>query len=374
MKVAQILYSGLGGHASVAYSLQAAAQDAGDGWRGHMVFMGIEPVLPEYERLCRERGLPFDHVRTVAGRAWNAWGELGRALDAAAPDAIVLHSVKAILPAWLHAVRRRIPLIAVEHQPNSLKKPSEWVVSLLLMLLADQVVVLTPDYRDALKKGLGPAWRPGKVTLIPNGIDVSAYAPPADGARSPSGRPLRAGMAARFSYSKRQNLLVDAAALLADDGPDAWRMSLAGDGDTQPALAARVRDEGLEAIVDFPGYLGEGDLRAWFGGLDIYVHASDGETLSTSLLQAMAMGLPILGSDAPGISDLLGRGGGCGVLAKAQSGQGFADALRSLAAEPDRARALGGKARALAVEVFSQEAMYGAYRRIVDAALARRAR
>lgn len=136
-------------------------------------------------------------------------------------------------------------------------------------------------------------------------------------------------------------------------------------------IAARSAAEGLEGIISLPGYLGEQALRDWFGDLDLYVHASDGETLSTSLLQAMAMGLPILDSDVPGINDLLAGGGCCGVVADAQTPHAFAEALRRLTREPDLADGVARRARALALSDYSQHGMFKAYQTVLTHACAR---
>jgi glycosyltransferase involved in cell wall biosynthesis len=364
MRVSQVLYSGLGGHGSVAFSLQAAAEQAGSDWQGAMIFLGIEPVLPEYARLCAERGLPHRYVAATAGRPWRSWPGLGRALREQRPDAILLHSVKTILPAWMHARRHRARLIAVEHQANALKTRSEWAASRMLMRLADTVVVLTPDYAEALRAGLGNAWRGDKVHVIPNGIDTRAFAPV--GHVRDAG-PRVVGMASRFSANKRHETLIGALRLLRDrDGPQAWRLSLAGDGETRAAVAAQAAGAGVSDMLDMPGFLGGEALVEWFRGLDIYAHASDGETLSTSLLQAMSMGLPILGSDVPGIRDLLADGRG--MLAGSQTADGFARALSHLAQSPCQAAAMGRTAREAALAHYSQQAMHGRYAALLEQA------
>lgn len=363
MRVAQILYSGLGGHGSVAFSLQAAARAAGAGWDDAMIFLGIEPVLPEYTRLCAERGIKSAYVKSVRGVPVAAWGRLILALRALRPDAIILHSVKTIWPVHAYARARGIPLIAVEHQPGALKSKGEWAASRALMRKAGAVVVLTPDYREKLQAALGADWREGKVHLIANGIDTGDFAP---APRQATG-PVRVGMAARFSDRKRQDVLVGAAALLRDrDGPEAWRFSLAGDGEELPRIRDAVAAAGLEGMVDLPGFLGGAALTGWFAGLDLYTHASDGETLPTSVLQAMACGLPILGSDVPGIDTLLGEGGGCGLLAGAETAQGFAEGLTRLKNDPDLAQNLGKTARARVEEAYSQTAMFAAYNRVLE--------
>lgn len=367
MKVTQVLYSGLGGHGSVAFSLQAAAEDAVDGWRNAMVFLGIEPMLTDYANLCAERGLERDYVKATAGRPWRSWPGLFRALTDQRPDAIVLHSVKAILPAWAYAKRHSIPLIAVEHQANHLKKRSEWLASRMVMHLADAVVVLTPDYAADLRAGLGRGWRGEKVNIIPNGIDTDAFAPVERGA-SFDARVI--GMASRFSGIKRHDLLIGALRILRDeDGTHAWQLSLAGDGETRAAMLRMAADQGVSDMLELPGFLGGEDLLRWFQGLDIYAHASEGETLSTSLLQAMAMGLPILGSDVPGIRDLLA--GGRGALAEQETPASFARALRRLASSPQDAADMGQTARAAALEHYSQRAMQARYASVLEQICAR---
>jgi glycosyltransferase involved in cell wall biosynthesis len=363
MMVVQILYSGLGGHGSVAFSLEAAASERA-AWETSLVFLGIEPVLPEYEHLCRQRALAWRYVASRQGAPWRSWAGLYRALVQLRPQAIVLHSVKTILPCWLYALPRGVPIIAVEHQNNALKTPAERRLSSALMSLANAVVVLTPDYRNDLQALVGRHWRADKVHVIPNGIDTRAFAPAPEAPRQR--HPLRVGMASRFSAIKRHDLLLGAMALLqAQDGPGAWRLSLAGEGETRAAVWQQANALGVQDAVELPGYLGEADLCRWFASLDVYAHASEGESLSTSLLQAMAKGLPIFGSPVAGITNLLAEGGGCGLLAEAQTPEAFAQGLRRLAEDAELSSALGRRARQLAEQHYSQDTMFGRYQQLL---------
>jgi glycosyltransferase involved in cell wall biosynthesis len=363
MKVVQILYSGLGGHGSVAFSLLAAATSR-QSWLGQLIFVGIEPVVGEYEHVCRTQAIESTYVPTAAGKPWRSWPALYRALKHARPDAIVLHSVKTILPCALYAARNRVPLIAVEHQANLLKRRSEWWVSRLLMYLADAVVVLTSDYREQLEQKFGSHRVIRKTQVIPNGIDTDRLCL----ARVISNKkiPLVIGMASRMTDIKRHDLLIDAIALLDNKhGHERWRLSLAGDGDTLVALRAKATALQLDDLVSFHGYLGEEALGRWFRTLDIYAHASAGETLSTSLLQAMAMGLPIVGSDVPGISNLLAEDGGVG-LTVVQTPEAFAAAFIQISNDLPKAQEMGLRARGLAQRSYSQARMFQDYNHLLE--------
>jgi glycosyltransferase involved in cell wall biosynthesis len=361
-RVCQILYSGLGGHGSVAFSLIDA--DANGEWQPVMGFFGIEPLLPAYAQACVAGGIPFEYFPACSGKSWRAWPRIFRWLRRCRPQAIVLHSVTALLPCFIYARLRGAPLVVVEHQSNGLKTRFDWLFSYLSMVLAGSVVVLTPAYAVELRKRLGLFYRARKVRIIPNGIDTARFAP--------ASRPVkehgvtRLGMAARFTSSKRQDMLVEMMAVLREREPSfGWRLSLAGDGDVWEKIRRTVLADGLEACVSLPGQLDEAELIEWYKSLDIYLHASKGETLSTAILQAMASGLPIVASDVPGIRSLVGGESACGILVADQSPEGFADAVLRLVEEPATATNFAENSRRIAVSSYGHERMFSEYNRLI---------
>ncbi|WP_316015295.1 glycosyltransferase family 4 protein [Roseobacter sp. HKCCA0434] len=363
-RVLQVLYSGLGGHAAVALPLiEAGGME--DPWEHRLLFYGIEPVAQGYRDAAARLGVAYDYVPARQGRPWAGWPNLMRALRAARADAVILHSIKTILPARL--ALRSTPIVAVEHQANALKTPAEWGASLMAQRLADRVVTLSPDYRATLARRLGRAFRADRTALVPTGIDLAPFGStdrPVDNDRA--GAPFRIGMAGRFTPTKAQGVLVAALARLraAHPGRD-WRLSLPGDGPCHAAVRAAVAQAGLDAQVEMPGHLPSDALPGWFETLDLYAHSSDGETLSTALLQAMAAELPIVASDVAGISDLLGPPGAgqepLGRLVPARDVDAFATAIAALAQDACGRIFLAGRARAHVLARHSPEAMRAGY-------------
>ncbi len=363
MKVAQILYSGLGGHGSVAFSLSGADRDKQ--WQLMMGFFGIEPLSVAYAETCRRQDIPYRYFRVVSGRQWRSWPKVLRWLEENRPETVILHSITALLPCWWYARRNGGRLVAVEHTPNLVKTRNEWVFSVLAMWLADRVVMLTPVYRAEMREALGWWYRDAKVRLIPNGIDTRRFAPVNAPDPETKGK-VRLGMAARFVANKRQDSLVAMMDQLRRRRPDiAWELNLAGDGETWKAVETQVRASGLEDCVELTGHLDSDRLAVWFQSLDIYLHASVGETLSTSILQAMATGLPIVGADVPGIGNLLTGEHICGVLVPDSTPEGFCAAVSSLWDNPAERRQLAHAARRLAVKEYSQESMFERYHALV---------
>jgi glycosyltransferase involved in cell wall biosynthesis len=168
-------------------------------------------------------------------------------------------------------------------------------------------------------------------------------------------------MAARFSFSKRQDLLIETLRVLKKVRPGvAWKLTFAGDGGELRRLRALTLDLGLEGDVEFPGRLREDELVEWFAGLDIYLHASEGETLSTALLQAMAMGLPIVASEIPGITNLFNTDPAIGVLSPNDPVR-FAERVMELYEAPGRRRELAVSARQHCVSSFGHVSMLASY-------------
>ena len=346
----------------MVFSLISA--DTSQRYRWSLGFIGDQPPDASYPALCDAHHVVYSAFRSTPGKPYRAWWALARWLDAIKPDSVICHSINSILAcrwyAWFNGAR----LIAVEHTPNQVKTRSEWAASWLSMLIADRVVVLTKEYRQELRKAHGWLWRADKVCVIANGIDTVRFRP-ATTLLPMVGRTIRLGMAARFSFSKRQDLLVEVMSKLASLRPDlSFELRFAGNGDDLHRVQAMARSSPVAMHIHFDGLLTEVQVAEWLQNLDIYVHATDGETLSTSLLQAMSTGLPIVASDIPGVSNLLGANAEYG-LCISNDALSFLHAILKLVKSAEFSTALAARARARILENYSHEVMLRGYLEVI---------
>jgi len=363
VKVLQLLYSGLGGHGSVAFSLLEADKEGE--WIPSFGFIGVDPLLEDYKTYCQQRNIAYEYFSAVSGKPWSHWSRLYSWLNANKPQVIILHAVTSLFPVFLFARVHNIPLIIVEHQANSLKNPADWVYSAISLLMADHIVYLTKTYRDQIKKELKFIYPKNIISVIPNGIDAHLFSPLNDKKTVPQ-KQIRLGMASRFTAIKRHDILLDMMRILYEISPSVnWQLTLAGDGDAISLIHDQVHNLGLIDCVEMPGQLGGNAFVAWFQSLDFYVHASDGETLSTALLQAMSIGLPIVASEVTGITELLGGVDFCGALVREPYAQGFAEAVINMIDHEEITSGLSFRCRKKILEEFSQEIMFSRYSELV---------
>lgn len=363
MKIAQIAYSGFGGLGSVVFSLVAA--DRAREYKWSIGFIGEQQLEASYPSRCDALGVRYEQFRSVPGRPFGAWLALATWLEDVRPDVVICHSITAVPPCRWYAWRHGVRLVVVEHTPNQVKTRTEWAASRVGMVLADHVVLLTDEYRQELQKAHGPLFQSKKVSVIPNGIDTDAFVP-ALTARAGGTPVLRLGMAARFSFSKRQDLLVATVGRLKQLRSDLnCELSLAGDGSELERVRDLAATSPASSQIQFTGLLSERDVAPWLRTLDIYVHATEGETLSTSLLQAMATGLPIVASDIPGVRNLLGARGDYGRCV-ANDADAFAEAIIELVDRPDEALASGRRARARVLAEYSNAVMLQRYLEVIE--------
>ena len=342
----------------MVFSLIAADEARAHHWQ--IGFIGDQPLDASYPLRCEENFVDYAAFRSTPGRPYRAWLSLARWLGQVKPDAVICHPVNSILACRWYSWRHGVRLVVVEHTPNQVKTRSEWAASRLSMLLADRIVVLTEEYREELSRAHGWLFNFRKVVVIPNGIDTAVFHP----TRVPHasvGKVVRLGMAARFSFSKRQDLLVKVMERL-----KVWRPALiveltfAGNGSEFERVMTLAASSSTVSKIQFEGLLSEHEIAPWLRGLDIYVHATDGETLSTSLLQAMATGLPIVASDIKGVRNLLGANEEFGRCVQNEADV-FALAILELVDDSARCTALGQRARARILELYSQKTMLKSY-------------
>lgn len=124
-----------------------------------------------------------------------------------------------------------------------------------------------------------------------------------------------------------------------------------------PELQSHVRLIEIEpsGLMEFPA----AEIVNWYRAADLFVLTSRLEGFSTALLEAMAAGLPIVGTDVPGIRERVANGIH-GILCPSGDAQGIALAIQQLLTNPEKCAALGNEAKIQAGQ-FSWDRTLEAY-------------
>ena len=156
--------------------------------------------------------------------------------------------------------------------------------------------------------------------------------------------------------------LIEAAGLLSADLPHVhFLIAGQGKGEMFERLLESRQSLGVESTVHFLGFRSDGhDLLA---GSDLFLLPSTSEGFSISTIEAMACGLPVIATRSGGPEEIV-TDGADGVLIAPGSGESIAEAVRTLAADPELRDRLGTAARSTVEQRFSLDAMIAAYERI----------
>lgn len=217
---------------------------------------------------------------------------------------------------------------------------------------ADLVVAIS-EFTAAQLLRLATPHRRSRVKVVRCGIDLELFTRHArpieqrsDG-ESRSGAealPLRLVTLGRLAPEKGQWVLVEAVAQLVDRGVDVT-LHLIGDGELRAELRRQVDELGLSERIEFIRVLSPGDVRAAVAQADVFCLPSFAEGLPIALMEAAAVGTPIVCTSVAGIPELVldGRTGRC---VPAGSPSELAAAIEELARDPALRRSLADGARA----------------------------
>ena len=169
----------------------------------------------------------------------------------------------------------------------------------------------------------------------------------------------------RAAFEKNIAFLLEMTALARRQRPNLM-LVIAGEGPALPALRRQAAALGIEDHVRFVGYLPrDGALRDCYAAANVFTFASHTETQGLVLLEAMAIGLPVLAIPALGAAEIIKPGRGA--IAAAETPEGFAEQLVGLLNRPTRLLIMADEAIAFAHEwnAASQGARLAAlYRRL----------
>lgn len=205
-------------------------------------------------------------------------------------------------------------------------------------------------------------WKPDVLTVIPNGVDLSAVQP-ARSSKHGTGERLVVGMTSLFLPGKGHEVLIQAVAEIVGRGFDV-EVRFAGYGSTEARCRALVAELGLENRFDFRGFVN--DIPAFLAELDVFVFPSTArEGMPMTILEAMAAGIPVVSAPFDGVAELIGSGQS-GVIVPEVTPCALAAVLEDLAQDPQMRLALGSAARERAWMRFGfnrvDEEIAGVYR------------
>lgn len=249
-----------------------------------------------------------------------------------------------------------VPVI-IAHEHGSAKAGHEIWLDRLLYRLGDAVVVPSAASKRLLMQLEGLPAR--ALSVVYNGVDTSQFA---DHAVTPTIRRLLGldphalliGSVGRLSADKGgQDVLLRAVAQVRQTQPQVGLVFI-GDGPLRGGLEALAAQLGLGSAVQFMGV--RPDVAPLLGALDLFVLPSLHEALPIAVLEAMAVGLPVVTTHVGGVPEVV-QDGVTGLLVPPGDSSALAAALLQLIADPATAVRLGAAGQARVRADFTLDAM-----------------
>ncbi len=356
LTILHLTHQGDGAGSTVSIAALASAQRSA----GHRVIVGCrrESLLAAAARAAGVEVAPLEFARLPRLAA-----DVARLARAARADVVNSHASRDRAACRLARLTGRLDAVCVmtrRQMPRSLP------VSVFLNgFVADRTIAVSRAVARALVRRGAPPWR---VTVVPNGVDLSRIDRDVPGAAIETARALagwRPWQPAVGVVARPKDHAVLLAALARLERPVTLALVGAGPDPELRALAEAAPRHTVRMVPFRP------DVVPFYRLFSAVVLPSRGEGLSQALLEAMALGLPVIASRAGGNVDLL-TDGVDGLLVPPRDPAAFADALARLLADDALRRRLGDAARRTARERFTMARTAALTEAAYRAALARR--
>lgn len=356
-RLTHILYSGLGGHGSVFRSFVKA--DKENNFEVSALFYGIEEVKEDYIEFCKQNEIKLKFVKKNRGLDLGFFFQVFKALKELDPNHVFLHGSYLILPVWFYFLFKKKSIIVRETQANHLKTKFEWLMLFMAQQLSTKMVYLSIKYMNEVNQKFKWFFESSKSFVIPNGIDLEIFSPINFNTNQGI---LKIGMLSRLVKIKDHETLLKSISILNKRKINV-EVYIAGDGETKNQLIELKLKLQLHN-VHFLGVIHENEIPDFLKNLDIYIHASFGETMSTSIMQAQACGLPIIASNVSGINNVISNKIN-GLLVATQNEMELADVIFSLSNRVQDRHRLAIASRSYAEENLSHLKMFESYKMLL---------
>jgi len=220
-----------------------------------------------------------------------------RVIKKSRPDFVHLHSTKAGWIGRIACLIMRKPVIFTVHGwcfTDGVAQKRRHIgraIEKFLAPLTDIIICVSEFDRNlAIKQNVA---EPEQLEVVYNGVQAFKKS------ESSHKNPIKVTMVARFTQQKDQRSLIEAFTFL----DESFELYLIGDGDNLSADQKRTKELGLEERVHFLG--ARLDVENLLQKMDIFVLSSNYEGLPISIIEAMSLGMPLIGSNVGGVNELI---------------------------------------------------------------------
>jgi len=295
----------------------------------------------------RVRENPIAYLWRSLGPSDTAW--LEGVLRETHANIVHLHTFASHVLGTRAALRTGARIVRTEHDTRHFVDPSCSPFTRWSLRRSHTVVAVASHVADYVARTAPYASE--RITVVRNGVDTEYFSPVLR-ARDPHA-PFTFVTVARLEASKQVDVAIEALARV-----QSARLVIVGDGSQRRKLERTARAWRVADRVEFRGFLP--DPRAAIAEADAALSASRRESFGLSVLEAMAMGKPVVAFAVGGIRELV-QHGKTGWLARSLTASELAARMQEAADRPERARAMGMRAREWAARECAVTAMCAGY-------------
>jgi glycosyltransferase involved in cell wall biosynthesis len=333
----------------------------GMGGRFRHIIVALNEDLSAADRI--DRSVTVECIaRRVSSNSLRALSQLIGLLHEKRPDLVLTYnwgSIEAVIAAKLS---RACPVIHTEDGfgPDEATQQKTRRVLARRLVLRHSYRVIAPSRR--LYDSMLRQWRlpTEKVMYIPNGVDTEFFVPAERGRGSAD--ELVIGTAGQLRPEKKQDDLIALCAQLQSSMP--VRLRIAGEGPERERLEECARASHLGDRVEFLGQIR--DLRNFYRSLDLFALTSSTEQMPISVLEAMASGLSVIGTDVGDVKQMVSPENAPFIVPKGPALEG---ALQILAQDAGQRSSIAASNRKRCVEAFSLNKMVETYGNLYEQAI-----
>jgi glycosyltransferase involved in cell wall biosynthesis len=254
-----------------------------------------------------------------------------------------------------------VPLVAARRVAFPLSRSP---ISRARYRAATRILAISEAVRSQL---LAAGLNAERIAVVPDGVEIP----------EPISAATREKARKRWGFRADETVLVNVGALTAEKGHalliEAFaklrrgmtncRLLIAGEGRLRAQLEHQAQEAGLGSVVIFAGFVP--DVESVYAAGDLFIFPSLQEGAGSSLLRAMAFGLPVLAFARGGVTEII-EDGRNGILVRQATAEALAWAANGMLGDSELRERLSGAGRETVASRYSADRMIDATARIVE--------